>query len=111
MGSWSLFFSQTGLPSTLRSRRSLAPFADLERRIRWNCPSFARVSLARVIDPDANRRHVDVRIPHRGHRGLRPGGLQSQPPDRFNARVAHRLRGRPKFKLIKARDLESLATA
>src|SRR5438876_6745335 len=32
-------------------------------------------------------------------------------PDRFNARVAHRLRGRPRFELIKARDLESLATA
>src|SRR2546422_11333118 len=31
-------------------------------------------------------------------------------PDRFNARVAHRLRGRPRFELIKARDLESLAT-
>src|SRR6266436_5964089 len=30
---------------------------------------------------------------------------------RFNARVAHRLRGRPRFALIKARDLESLATA
>src|SRR6266581_2892304 len=28
-------------------------------------------------------------------------------PDRFNARVAHRLRGRPRFELIKARDLES----
>src|SRR5437899_3482511 len=32
-------------------------------------------------------------------------------PNRFSARVAHRLRGRPRFELIKARDLESLATA
>src|SRR6266704_900995 len=30
-------------------------------------------------------------------------------PDRFNARVAHRLRGRPRFELIKARDLGILS--
>src|SRR6266566_5513589 len=47
-------------------------------------------------------------------RGREPGERGEKmvwEPDRFNARVAHRLRVRPRFELIKARDLESLATA
>jgi len=49
MGSWSLCFGQVGLPSTLRSGRSLDPLARLERRVRWNSAPFARISLARVV--------------------------------------------------------------
>lgn len=60
MGSWSLFFSTCGLSPTLCGRRSFAPFDRLERRVRWNCTSFPRISLARAIAPHATLRHGDA---------------------------------------------------
>src|SRR6266446_4259344 len=59
-------------------------------------------------------RSVPATDPHHwslDRRGREPGERGEKmvwEPDRFNARVAHRLRGRPRFELIKARDLESL---
>jgi hypothetical protein len=51
VGSWPLFFSPAGLPSTLRIWRSLTSFARLEHSVRWNSPSFARVGLALYVVP------------------------------------------------------------
>src|SRR2546426_2584873 len=75
--------------------------------------SNARLRLTFLLFPGyslARARVGRFRISRPASREIR-GEKMVWGPDRFNARGAHRLRGRPRFELIKTRDLESLATA
>src|SRR2546425_13268943 len=77
------------------------------RRVRFGPPDRLSPSGEVYLQPTLTTGHWT------GEGGSRERGGEKMvwEPDRFNARVAHRLRGRPRFELIKARDLESLATA
>src|SRR6266566_1637462 len=76
------------------------------RRVRFGPPDRLSPLGEVYLQPTLNTGHWT------GEGGSRERGGEKMvwEPDRFNARVAHRLRGRPRFELIKARDLKSLAT-